>query len=70
MKYEKLVRDRIPALIARDGRTADYRAASPAERDTFLLRKLFEECREIIEAVRSGDPQVLREELGDALAGC
>ena len=67
MKYEKLVRDRIPALMACDGRTADYRTASPAERDTFLLRKLFEECREIIDAVRSGDPHALREELADVL---
>ena len=67
MKYEKLVRDRIPDLIASDGRTADYRTATIAERDSFLLRKLFEECREVIDAVRSGDPTQLREELADVL---
>lgn len=67
MKYEKLVRDRIPEMIARDGRTADYRTASVAERDSFLLRKLFEECRELVEAVRSGDSSLLRGELADVL---
>lgn len=67
MKYEKLVRDRIPDLIASDGRAADYRVATIAERDSFLLRKLFEECREVIDAVRAGDPTQLREELADVL---
>jgi len=67
MKYEKLVRDRIPDLIARDGRIADYRTAALAERDSFVLRKLFEECREVIEAARSGDADLLREELADVL---
>ena len=67
MKYEKLVRDRVPDLIAWDGRTAIYRTASSAERDCFLLRKLFEECRELVEAVRSGDSSMLRDELADVL---
>lgn len=57
---QKLVRDRIPALIEADGRRAITRVLSPAEYGDALVAKLTEECGEF----RAG-PSL--EELADVL---
>ena len=54
--YNKLVRDRIPEIIARDGR--DYEVATMSEEDyrKALRTKLVEEAEEAAEA----DPEKLK----------
>ncbi len=67
MKYNKLVRDRIPEIIAEDGREPKTRILSEDEYMAELERKLREECEETI-AARGGDTAEHRlEELGDVL---
>ncbi len=46
MPFEKLVRDKIPALIRMNGETPSVRVASPAEIDSLLREKLVEEAEE------------------------
>ncbi|MEU5883387.1 nucleoside triphosphate pyrophosphohydrolase [Spirillospora sp. NPDC047279] len=53
---EKLVRDRIPEIIERAGRTPEARVAEDGEFETFLRAKLYEEAGEY---VSSGDPAEL-----------
>ena len=48
MKYNKLVRDRIPEIIAEDNREPKTRILSEAEYVTELERKLREECEEVV----------------------
>lgn len=57
---EKIVRDRIPAIIQAAGNEPRCRIAQSGERFPLLLAKLYEECREF-EADRSAD------ELADVL---
>ncbi|XVV02472.1 nucleoside triphosphate pyrophosphohydrolase [Actinosynnema sp. CA-248983] len=57
---EKLVRDRIPELIEREGRQACVRVAQPNEYHHLLRQKLAEEVREFLDG---DDP----EELADIL---
>ncbi|AEH36772.1 nucleoside triphosphate pyrophosphohydrolase [Halopiger xanaduensis] len=60
-EYDKLVRDRIPEIIERNGETPVVRTASDdAEYEAYLLEKLQEEVDEYVE---SRDP----EELADVL---
>lgn len=50
MKYDKLVRDKIPQLIADDGKTAIFRIASKSELREYLEKKLHEEVAEYCES--------------------
>ena len=62
---EKLIRDRIPALAAAEGRTLALRTAEPAEMARLLGLKLVEETHEVLGALRGGHlPEVL-DELAD-----
>ena len=60
MKYNKLVRDNIPAIINKDGKTAKVHIADDKEYDKRLREKLLEEANEF---AASGNP----EELADVL---
>ncbi len=60
MKYNKLVRDNIPAIINKDGKTATVHIADDKEYDKRLREKLLEEANEF---AASGNP----EELADVL---
>ena len=60
MEYTKLVRDNIPEIIKRDGKTAKVHIADDVEYDKRLKEKLLEEANEFAE---SGNP----EELADVL---
>jgi predicted house-cleaning noncanonical NTP pyrophosphatase (MazG superfamily) len=57
----KLVRDRIPEIIAAEGRQAEVRALSDEEYDAALLDKLVEE----VEELRSAGPEDRLEEAAD-----
>jgi predicted house-cleaning noncanonical NTP pyrophosphatase (MazG superfamily) len=61
--YNKLVRDRIPELIERDGRSSRIQTLTEAEFRTALLDKLLEEAREAREATAEQLPT----ELADVL---
>ena len=60
----KLVRDRIPELIAGAGQPAAFHQADPAEFGRLLRAKLLEEAAE---AATASGPGELLEELGDVL---
>ncbi|MGA2760958.1 MAG: nucleoside triphosphate pyrophosphohydrolase [Candidatus Cybelea sp.] len=49
-KYEKLVRDRIPQIIERAGKTATYRELHDDEFRLALKAKVLEEARELFDA--------------------
>lgn len=53
--YEKLVRDRIPEAVARDGKRAVTRIADPAEYPARLAAKLAEEAAEFMELPSVGE---------------
>lgn len=61
-QYPKLVRDRIPEMIERDGKVAVTHIAGQKEYVDFLLSKLVEEASELKEA-SSSDHQ--KEEIAD-----
>ncbi len=68
--YNKLVRDRIPEIIAHTGRRYEVRVASPAEARILLRAKLIEEAQE---AAASHEDDLIKEladvlEVVDALA--
>lgn len=48
MKYNKLVRDNIPAIIAKDNKTVTFKAASEIEKKNHLRSKLIEEVEEFL----------------------
>ncbi len=48
--YNKLVRDKIPEIIRADGKKLKSRILSDEEHLQALLKKLEEECKELIEA--------------------
>lgn len=64
-RYEKLIRDGIPALAASEGRALPLRTASPDEIEHLLAKKLFEETAEVAEALQAGDITWILEELAD-----
>ena len=49
MKYDKLVRDRIPEIIHKKGKEFSYRQATDEEYFFYLKKKLVEEVREFME---------------------
>jgi len=63
--YNKLVRDRIPEIIAKDGSISKTRALDDQEYRQELLKKLQEEALEVIEA--KDDKKELTKEIGDVL---
>lgn len=50
MKYDKLVRDKIPEIIAESGQKATFRVLMPSERMEYLEKKLDEEVAEFHES--------------------
>ncbi|PZD93103.1 phosphoribosyl-ATP pyrophosphohydrolase [Paenibacillus sambharensis] len=62
--YNKLVRDRIPAIIAESGNTCSTRILEEAEYRAQLRTKLYEELDEYM---RAGDDSSAVEELADIL---
>ena len=62
-EYGKLVRDRIPEIIASDGRRPTVEVLTAADRRTALVAKLTEETAEVAAVDDAGLP----EELGDVL---
>lgn len=63
MKYDKLVRDKIPELIASRGGTAKTHVAAEEEFEAKLSAKLTEEVQEFLAAA----PEKRGEELADIL---
>jgi len=63
----KLIRDRVPALLAAAGQPCAYHLAGPAEYELRLRAKLLEEAHEAAEAA---GPAALLDELGDVLQVC
>ena len=63
IEYNKLVRDRIPEIIRKDGRTCATKIMSEEEYRTALREKLVEEAEEVVQA----DPEHLVTELADIL---
>jgi predicted house-cleaning noncanonical NTP pyrophosphatase (MazG superfamily) len=61
--YNKLIRDRIPEIIADSGKTCEIEILSPGEFEHHLLEKLIEEAREAQQA----DGLKLKTELADLL---
>lgn len=62
--YNKLVRDRIPEIISRNGSVSNTRILDETEYKTELRNKLVEELNEYLEAT---DDQSAMEELSDIL---
>ena len=65
-RYRKLIRDRIPEIASREGRSLNVEPA-PGESafDLLLARKLVEESAEIHDALIARDRQALVSELAD-----
>ena len=61
--HDKLVRDRIPEIIAEHGRACETRVLGKAEYEAALRAKLVEEARE----AQAASPKELAKELGDIL---
>lgn len=64
-RYEKLIRDGIPALASSEGRALPIRTASSVEIEHLLEKKLFEETAEVAQALQAGDTAQILEELAD-----
>ena len=63
MKYDKLIRDKIPEIISASGKVATVETMSEIECRAALLTKLVEEAREVQEAM----PEEITTELADVL---
>ncbi|WP_444684629.1 nucleoside triphosphate pyrophosphohydrolase [Alkalicoccus luteus] len=63
-QYNKLVRDRIPAIIEQDGRTCETATLEADDYETKLLEKLREETLELEQADSQHDKL---EEIADAM---
>ncbi len=50
MPKEKLVRDRIPEIVRRCGRTPQVRVAAPEELDRLFREKILEEAQELLQS--------------------
>ena len=70
MKLEKLIRDKLPEIAAEKGEKLDVRIADPSEMPKLVAAKLVEEALEFQEAIESGNPNALVEELADVLEVC
>lgn len=57
-EYNKLVRDRIPEIIQRDGRRYEIRVVSHEEYIHLLKNKLIEEAQEVVAA---SDDELIKE---------
>ena len=64
MHYNKLIRDRVPELLARQGRTTRTRQLAPDEFLAALREKLLEEAAECAAAAT---PENIAEECADLL---
>ena len=62
---EKLIRDRIPAIAAAEGRALAVRTAGPEEMARLLGLKLVEEAHEALGALGAGRTPELLDELAD-----
>jgi superfamily II DNA or RNA helicase/HKD family nuclease/predicted house-cleaning noncanonical NTP pyrophosphatase (MazG superfamily) len=62
---EKLIRDRIPALAAAQGRRLSLRTAEPTEMARLLGLKLVEETHEVLGAIGTGRTPEVLDELAD-----
>lgn len=62
--YNKLVRDKIPAIIESDGLKVETKILSPEEAINLLKKKAVEEGQELAEAKDLGD---LKKEMADVL---
>ena len=62
--HNKLVRDNIPNIIQSKGQTAEYHILNDKDYKIELLKKLNEECNEVI---NSNNKEELLEELSDVL---
>ena len=63
--YNKLIRDKIPEIIEKDGATYKTRILDEKDFKTELLKKLIEEAQEVVGA--KDDHKELIKELGDIL---
>ncbi len=65
--YNKLVRDRIPEIIAAEGKGTETRVLDDAEYRAALAVKILEEAGELSEAGRSGNSAEIAKEAADVL---
>ena len=63
--YNKLIRDRIPEIIEKDGVEHGTRILNDEEYKKELLKKIVEEAQEVLET--NGDKKELVKEIGDVL---
>ena len=63
-KYPKLVRDRIPEILAAKGLMAQTRVLNDNEYLKYLLKKMVEESTELVHSLEKGN---MEEELADVL---
>lgn len=55
MIYNKLVRDKIPEIIAKEGKTVKFRAVKGEELDEAIRKKILEEAAELASAKTDSD---------------
>ena len=65
MKYDKIIRHRIPQIIKDNGGECEIELIDVSEGKEYLRKKLLEEAGELVEAVSSAD---ILEEMGDVFA--
>ncbi len=63
--HNKLIRDKIPEIIKKDGRKYKIRTLNDEEYKKELLRKIVEESQEVLKT--NGDKEELIKEIGDVL---
>ena len=63
--HNKLIRDKIPEIIEKDGGKYKIRVLGDEEYKKELLKKIVEEAKEVLDA--SGDKKELAKEIGDVL---
>lgn len=62
---KKLIRDKIPKLAKKADRPIEYYIADEKEYKERVIEKIDEESKELQEALKSGDPKAIYNELGD-----
>ncbi len=63
--YNKLIRDRIPEIIEKNGSKSKVRVLDDEKYKEELLKKIIEEAKEVLET--KGDRKELTKEVGDVL---